>query len=340
MKKLLLCISTIILGTALHAQVTDKKLVNTFRERIKLAGYLQAGYTYDDAAQADNSFDVKRLIFIADGQITDRWSAHFIYNLYSGGNMLELYTNYRILPGLGVRFGQFKLPLTMEGPMSPSSVELIDVYSQATNYFTSMSSAHDGLHGSTAGRDIGLMLYGDLFNNLLTYHLGAINGQGINTKDFNSGKDFIASLMFKPLSWLSLGGSLQNGRAIAVGTSAANPDIAVGDSYRRSRWAVGALINTAPLSFRTEFMGGKDGRVNSNGCYALASYHVLPKVDIIASYDFLSKNEALQMEQTNYVAGVQYWFYPRCRLQLQYTYKDNELTGTSNVVQAQVQVRF
>ena len=46
------------------------QVVNTLKERISLAGYAQLGYTYDDAAKPDNTFDIKRIIFMAHGKIT------------------------------------------------------------------------------------------------------------------------------------------------------------------------------------------------------------------------------------------------------------------------------
>ena len=49
------------------------QVVNTLKERISLAGYAQLGYTYDDAAKPDNTFDIKRIIFMAHGKITKRW---------------------------------------------------------------------------------------------------------------------------------------------------------------------------------------------------------------------------------------------------------------------------
>lgn len=322
------------------AQESKKPWVNTLRERIKLSGYVQAGYTYDDAEEADNTFDVKRIIFMAEGYVTDKWFFYFMYNFNGGGSLTEAYTDYHFFPGLSARLGQFKPPFTLEGPISPSSVELIDSYSQATNYYTAVGSNHDLLRGSTGGRDIGFMLYGDLLNKKLTYYAGVINGQGINTKDRNGNKDIIGSIVVKPVKWLTAGGSFISGKGVAVGESDVNPEIKVGDNYSRKRWSAGVKIETSPVSFRTEYLGGKDGNVKSDGYYATASVHVLPKFDIIASYDYLNKNKSMDMKQTNYVAGVQHWFYPRCRVRLQYTYRDNHDMGSSNMVQAQVQVRF
>lgn len=351
MKRFLLLALTCIAVCNLSAQteeeptikeegITLDKAINTLKERINLMGYAQVGYTYNDAEDADNTFDIKRIIFMAEGKITDKWSLFFMYNFNSGGTLLEMYTDYQILPGMTARLGQFKLPYTIEGPLSPTVVELIDCYSQATNYLMAVGSQHDPLRGSTTGRDLGFMLHGDLFNNYLTYNLGVFNGQGINTKDKNSKKDFLGSLMINPVKWLSIGGSYVKGEGCAVGLSDINPGVQIGDDYKRDRWAVGTIMVTEPFSLRTEYLGGKDGDVKSQGYYATVNYHALPKFDVIASYDFLNKNKDMGIKQTNYVAGVQYWFYPKCRLQLQYTFSDKKLEENANMVQAQVQVRF
>lgn len=342
---LLLAISCILVLNQASAQeesagVSVDKVVNTLKERINLSGYGQFGYTYDDELEADNSFDVKRIIFMAKGEITEKWSCFFMYNFNSGGTLLEMYTDYKFLPGLSARVGQFKMPFTIESPLSPTVTELINSYSQATNYLAAVGGSHDPKMGGTGGRDAGVMIHGDLFKNKLTYHLGAFNGQGINTKDKNSQKDVVGSLMVRPLDWLSIGSSFIKGKGHALAASPFNPDIQAGDNYTRNRWAAGAVITTKPLSLRSEYLGGKDGDAKSEGWYATASYHLLPKFDIIASYDFFNKNKDMGYKQTNYTAGIQYWFYPRCRLQAQYTYKDNKVDGSSNMIQTQIQVRF
>ncbi|NDV64849.1 porin [Bacteroides sp. 224] len=346
MKRILFLLVCCVALSTVSAQETEEtkadinKVVNTLKERIRLMGYAQVGYTYNDADEADNNFDIKRIILMAEGKITKEWSLYFMYNFNSGGNLLEMYTDYHFLPGLSARLGQFKIPYTIESPLSTTVVELIDCYSQATNYLAAIGGSHDPLRGSTGGRDLGFMLYGDLFEKKLTYNIGAFNGQGINNKDKNSQKDFVGNLMVRPLTWLSLGGSYIKGKGHAIGTSIVNPDIKIGDNYTRDRWAVGTVIETKPISIRSEYLGGKDNKVKSDGYYVTASYHVAPKLDIIASYDYLNKNKDMSYKQTNYVAGVQYWFYPRCRVQAQYTYKDSKFEGYANMIQAQIQVRF
>lgn len=70
---------------------------------------------------------------------------------------------------------------TIENPMSPCFVELINCYSQAVNYLAGINGS-DPLYGSASGRDMGLLIYGDLFDSLMTYNLAIMNGQGINLK--------------------------------------------------------------------------------------------------------------------------------------------------------------
>ncbi len=341
MKRILLsCILLLSVYTLKAQDACLNDVVNTLKDRISLAGYAQVGYTYDDAGEkTSNTFDIKRVIFMARGTITDKWSCYFMYSFANTGKILEAYTEYQFLPQLTARIGQFKTTYTIENPMSPCFVELINCYSQAVNYLAGINGS-DPLYGSSGGRDMGILLYGDLFKNKLSYNLAVMNGQGINQKDKNNQKDIVGSLMVHPTEWLSIGGSFVKGKGCAVAVSSINPDIAAGTNYTRNRWSAGATIQTKPVSLRTEYLAGKDGHIKSDGYYATASVHVLPKFDIVASYDYLNKDKAQDYKQSNYVAGVQWWFYPKCRLQAQYTYCDPHKGESSNLLQAQLQVRF
>ncbi len=345
MKKTLITLLLLALtATLAQAQEENKnnvnKVVNTLKDRLTLEGYAQLAYTYDDTEGAKaNTFEVKRAIMMVRGKITDKWSCYFMYSFANTGKILEAYTEYKFLPELTVRVGEFKTMFSFENPMSPCNLELINCNSQAVNYLSGYDGS-DPLYGSHTGRDIGLLVYGDLFDKLITYNVGLMNGQGINRKDANNQKDIVGSLLVNPTSWLSVGGSFIKGKGCAVATSAVNPDIAVGQNYDRNRWAAGAKLHCKPIDIRTEYLHGKDGNVRSDGYYLTLSAHVLPSFDIIASYDYFNRNKTLEDKQTNYVAGVQWWFYPKCRLQLQYTYRDPKLRDASNLVQAQVQVRF
>lgn len=337
MRKLLITTLTLLAMGNLMAQETLNTVVNTLKERISLSGYGQVGYTYDDAVEPNNSFDVKRAILMVDGKITDKWSCYFMCNFADATKLLELYTDYHFMPGLSARMGQFKTPYTFENQLSLSTVELINCYAQATNCLAGVTNA-DKLIVGNGGRDIGLMIYGDLFKKLVTYKLAVMNGQGINVKDKNNQKDVIGYLMLNPTKWLSIGGSFIAGTGHAM-AQAEEAGIAVGQNYSRNRWSAGAILTGSRASLRTEYISGKDNGVRRSGMYATGCVQLIPKLEMIASVDYFDHGR-IGNQQANYVAGLQYWFYPKCRLQAQYTRQEPKGGEGSNLIQTQIQVRF
>ena len=182
-----------------------------------------------------------------------------------------------------------------------------------------------------------------------------MNGQGINTTDGNSDKDIILKLEYRPCKELRIVASGQKGRGHAVNETpvAWNPTIHKGDDYRRDRVSFGGELKVPTLlgrqsssggiNLRSEFLAGKDGDVSSRGAYLTGSVALGKGVDVIASADYYDRNTSTSgWQQTNVTGGVQYWFYPKCRLQLQYTHSFcGHLMGDDyNRVQAQVQVAF
>lgn len=341
----------------------DTDWMKNLTSRITLNGYAQAGWAWQDAGGVTtNSYNLKRTLLWAKARITDRWSFLFMHDFSSV--VQEFYTDYRLTRdrSLSVRFGQFKHSYTMENPLSPTALELIDVYSQAVLYLA--GEGPDPLNGVNYGRDQGLMVYGDLLNSKLHYELALMSGQGINRRDQNNQKDFIAKLEVRPLDGLRIGGSGYVGTGCAVGTAAWNPAIWVGDNYRRNRYAVGAEYKTSayagskfkearPASIRAEWLGGQDGDVGSRGGYVTICVPVVDALDVVASGETFDRNTTTDgWEQTNLTVGLQYWFYKKCRLQVQYVYKNAYLTGSpsdptsqfvhgaNHSIQCQLQVRF
>ena len=144
----------------------------------------------------------------------------------------------------------------------------------------------------------------------------------------------------------------QKGRGHAINTVAWN-DIKVGDDYRRDRVSIGGELKIPTLlgrkstsggiNLRSEFLAGKDGDVSSRGAYLTGSAAIGKGVDIIASADYYDRNTSVSgWQRTDLTGGLQYWFYPKCRLQVQYTHSFcGELLGKDyNRLQAQVQVAF
>lgn len=333
-----------------HTENTPTSLAesttNQLLSSIQLHGYVQGGYTYsktDD--QENNTFDIKRSLFWANANITDRWSFLFMHDFSSV--VQEFYTDFRITHNkiLSVRFGQFKNCLTYENTLSPTSQETIDVYSEGVTYLTGCGS--DPLLGVQYGRDLGISIYGETKRGKLRYEFNIMNGQGINKRDGNNSKDFIGKLEYRPIKNLKLIATGQIGKGHAIGTSLYNPNIKEGDNYERNRWSVGFDYKSKQIKAHGEYLEGKDGNTTSRGAYLTTCIPLKHNVlDIIGSYDFFNFNTKLRMDQHKVVAGLQYWFYKNCRLQMQYVFKSSSiknnvfLNKANNAIMCQIQVRF
>ena len=347
----------VAMGSGLMASAQQKSSeidwTKDFTNRITLNGYAQGGWSYQNPnGKPQNAYNLKRTLLWAKARITDRWSFMFMHDFSSV--VQEYYTDYRLSKGneLTVRLGQFKHSYTMENPMSPTQLELIDVYSQAVLYLA--GEGPDPLNGVNYGRDMGLEVYGDLAKGVLHYELALMSGQGINRKDQNNQKDFIAKLELRPIDGFRVVASGYLGTGCAVGTAKWNPEINVGDNYKRNRYSVGAEYKTQaytgskykearPASIRAEWLGGQDGNVGSRGGYVTTCIPVVDALDIVASGETFDRNTKVDgWDQTNLTVGLQYWFYKKCRMQLQYTrcMCGDKIGKDYNWVQAQMQVAF
>ena len=343
----------LLAAVAVMAQPKDGDTTDWTRElasRITLNGYAQAGWAWQDAeGRTTNAYNLKRTLLWAKARITPRWSMLFMHDFSSV--VQEFYTDLRLSrnKALTVRLGQFKHSYTMENPMSPAQLELIGVYSQAVLLLA--GEGPDPLHGANYGRDQGLMVYGDVLGDRLHYELALMSGQGINRRDLNNQKDVMAKLEVRPAEGLRLVASGQLGTGCAVGTAAWNPTVTEGDNYRRNRYSVGAELKTGayaageykearPVSLRAEWLGGQDGDAGSRGGYVTACVPVYKGIDVVASADYFDRNTSLRYDQTQATLGVQYWFYRKCRLQLQLTHTWSQFQRDYNWLQAQVQVAF
>lgn len=325
---------------------THPDWMDDLASRIQLHGYAQGGFSYSHAGGDDtNTFELKRAIFLANAQITDRWSFLFMHDFSSV--VQEYYTDYRLTnnKALTIRLGQFKNGLTYENILPPTLLESIDVSADGVAYLSGCGS--DPLLGVQYGRDLGLSLFGKTNNGKLCYRLDVMNGQGINRKDLNPEKDFIGRLEWRPLEGLSLLATGQLGRGHAINTSLYNPDIALGQNYRRNRWTAGFAYKSSSLNLHGEYLEGKDGNATSRGVYLTGNVPIVQsKFDLVGSYDFFNFNTDLHMHQHKAIAGFQYWFYKQCRFQVQYVYKNAFVQngvfrhGANHTVMCQMQVRF
>lgn len=316
--------------------------------RIQLHGYAQGWYYWQHArGENTNTFLCKRTLLWANAQITPRWSFLFMHDFNSV--VQEYYTDFRVTnnKALTVRFGQFKNGLSYENPLSPTAMEAIDVYSEGVTYLTGCGS--DPLNGVQYGRDQGISLFGETNNKMFRYEVQVMNGSGINVKDKNNQKDVIARLEVRPAKGLNLcvTGQLGTGNAL-VSSPIFNPDLKAGENYKRNRWTAGFDYKSRPFNVHGEYLWGQDGDVKSNGAYVTGSIAIIPtKLDFVASYDYFNFNTCEKYDMHKAIAGFQYWFFKKCRFQVQYVYKSAATDYKSyfehtpvHMIMCQMQIRF
>lgn len=345
--------STLVSAPAETADKDVKYWANALVSRMKVTGYAQAGYTATMPKHGENTntFDMKRAILMVGAEITPQFYAFFMHE-FKNNAMQEYYMEYRPCKAFNLRFGQSKIELSMENPMSPTVLESIGPMSQGVFWLC----GNDPLIDNACGRDLGLMAYGNIFNDKLRYVLEVLNGGQINKADKNNQKNVIAKLEYKPVPNFRVSVSGQKGYGYAQKQSDYNNTVNVGETYRQNRYSFGMewksrvtgtdYYKNRCAMVRTEMIGGKDGDCDSFGAYVSSAIPVYKGLDIVAMADYMNYNTDAKLKKTNLMAGVQYWIFKKCRLQAQYTYsiKSDAMKAIQgddvSTVQAQLQVAF
>ena len=312
MKRITLLITTLLLvaGTA-SAQKEN------FANRITIKGY---GQVYAEGGYYDNdqklgTFGINKIEILGLGRITDQWSMGVTVQFNKPVMLKDLYMQYAFMSELKVKVGQFKTPFGHENQIAPFLNPLAIGGSMPTVYFAGVGM--DPLYYGTAGRDMGIELSGDLFKNIVSYKVVAMNGQGMNATDLNLGKLLGGSLYIRPIEGLSLHTSYLGGKQVAMGAA---KGIQAGESYMRHRVSAGVIANYQPISLSSEDMYGRDKDVKSMGAYLTAAVHLPKRYDLVVSGDYLQPDMDQSGKLFTATLGVDKWFYGNCRVQLQYRY--------------------
>ncbi len=323
--------------------------------KLTLFGYAQTQFDMTKTGpETKNSFSMTRIILMANAELTRKLSFFLMIDAAStqaAKHLHEYYAQYAFMPELKVRVGQFKTPYTLENIISPTLLGNVNI-NEGTRYMSGI--AGDPLYGNYAGRDLGAMITGDAIkardgHYYLNYSVGVFNGAGMNLRDNNKHKDVAAMLNVLPTKDITLSGSFIVGKGNAQ-VSDMFGTIAQGENYTRNRWSVGAEVNWKPLKLRTEYMGGKNGPIKNRAFYAELWCRLFRGLDVVLDYDYLDKNTALSKEAreacpiwsrtNNYLVGLQYWFYKKCRLSTQYVYSDRNLGPDTKAWITQLQIAF
>ena len=290
-KHLLLVLVAACMTTAADAQTAAEKVKAFADEHLRLSGYLQGGYSWNENAEPSNTFYLHRArVSITGDAAKDKIDYRLQVDMANSPKICDLYFRYKPMKELNLELGQFKIPFSYENEnCGPTTVEFIE-YSYITTYLARNNGAYDGISGAT-GRDIGFQLYGNIFErdgySILRYNVGVFNGSGINTKDHNSSKDFIARLIVTPFKGFNVSGSYMYAETKFNG-----------NNYMKSpRWAAGAWYENSSWIARSEFVQAYIGdNLITNSLYALAGYKFKQPWAAYARYEYINDNHIYENE--------------------------------------------
>jgi phosphate-selective porin len=302
----------------------------------RLSGYGQALYQTSDNSKVSNEMKVNRIILFAMGNLNPQVSYMIMYDFGPKAGLHEFYGEYTPVTPFSIRFGQFKIPFTIENPMSPTRWESI-YGSLSVNALAGIST---DVIGAKAGRDMGLQLSGKLLEKngfyLLEYAAGLFNGTGFNTSDNNNHKDLIGTLIFQPVKGLKLAGSGYSGKA-PYRMSEENEI----KNHVRNRWSAGGEFSNSSWYARSEYLYGNDGGIRKDGIYAVCMWKFLPeKLELFGKYDYYNPDKSGRIDKMyEYTGGINYYFGFLSRIQLNYIHSDSG-NKINNTVAAQLQLCF
>lgn len=326
------------------AQTTDK-VRNFFNTPyMQFGGNGQMMYKYTDVGDIKHDFKPKNLFISVNGKLSDSFRYGFLLE-FVNPSVQEFWAEWTAASEFNLKVGQFKSPVTLESQHVPATLETV-AYSRTISNLFGYDGADDAWNKQNGknnfGRDAGAQISGELLpmtkgHNFIQYAVGMFQGMGVTTGERNNTKDFAGTLMLQPIKGLRVGGGAYFGQATyTVGGETSD--------HVRNRWIVSADYKSDRFNARTEWIKANDGGIDREGIYGMALYYLVPKkMNALAKIDYYNRNKEFNSEVMDYTVGLNYYFAPACRIQLNYTYSDysNKWDArNSNVVLAQLQVGF
>ena len=290
---------------------------------LKLSGYTQVRYISSD--DGINGFRIRRARVGLQGEVLKNITYKLSISAEKSPALLEAWIETSIIPHTRIKFGQFKVPFSLENLTSSSALDSI-------NRSETVGNLCPGRDIDAQGRDIGLTFSGEFF--WIEYNLGVFNGSGINRRDHNVQKDVVGRLILSPVSSLSFGLSHYQGKYTRP---------AGGPSVDRDRTGLEIAFNQGELSIKGEYIVARDDRTDRYGWYTQGAYYLIPeRIQAVVKYDSYDANRDIQGNRIDvFTLGLNWFFSKMTKLQINYEHHTAGLTGTSeNVVLAQFQAGF
>lgn len=306
---------------------------------LNFGGYGMLTYQYDDDANVKQDLRTRVALLWMQGKFGDHFG-YMLMNDFADSGLLEYYAEWMPARSFNLRAGQFKVPFTLENPLSLTVIESVP----NTRSVASLSGqALDVGVNNGGGRDMGIQASGSFLKvgqrDLVYYAVGIFQGRGINARDNNNTKDFAGTLIVEPSAGFRLAGGLYAGQSRYVFK---NSDVI--EDHVRNRWALSADYSISRFNIRAEWLHGKDGGIKREGLYGLAQWYFMPKKwSTFAKVDHYYTDKDAGSKVIDYMIGTNYYFFKNSRFQLNYQFSDySKWAGqsTTNTVYAQLQVVF
>ena len=234
----------VVYEDGLEIRTKDKK---TFSARI--GGRIQTDLTvFDNHYPVDNDFDIRRARLFMEGRIYEYFKYKIAVELEgsSSNRLVDAFVNFDYFPYLQFQVGQFKEPFSLEALSSSKYIPFNE------RSFASYLSP---------GRDVGVMLHGELFNEAIQYAAGIFNGDGRDAENRGQkdDKEITGRLLLKPFSHVGPG-FLKN--------------LHLGGSYSYAR------LDTSDFSLKVR----TPARTSFYTVKARAKFHITQEVDYVQRY--------------------------------------------------------
>ncbi len=323
----------------------------------QFGGYVIGSYKYSgqEGAHGGEGFDLRLVRAYVSGTVLHDFKYRLQVELNNSPHIKDAYLAWSHWQELEVKFGQFKRCFGFENPYNPWDVGFGD-YSQLTKKLTGFGDRCG--EPSSGGRDIGVQVQGDFLKigkdkrRVLHYAVGVFNGQGINSRDRNNRKDFIANIQGSPIQDLWVG-------IFAWSGGWTSPD---GVPVDRRRYIIGANYEGRDnhLSARFEYAHSKGHKASdfvaatetenpywkgggkADAWYITVGYPIWKWIKVYAKYDMYRDYATKASSHNIFGLAVNAQPHKNLKLQLQYNYHNDHTALDREYSQFWVQtyVRF
>ncbi len=301
---------------------------NSFR--MDIYGYGQFRYTYQSnditAAEDLSNFQVQRTRLGFKGYAgSDKLKYQLLLSASQSGeydkvSLLDGFVDYAPSKGCGIRAGQFKVPYSTSFTISASELQFIERTQVDSNF--------------RLDRDNGVNLYGKLLDSMLTYNIGAYNGEGRNKSNPDNGMLYAARIMFEPFgkyAYHESDNEISEKLTLLVSAAyAVSSDQAGSTNTNLNARLAATALGISDVTGSNAFVGAKyrgasihgeyfnrvidpqkSGVSNetAEGYYVQGGYFVMPKtVEVAGRYEYFDPNKDAGSDlRQEYGLGVNYF---------------------------------